>query len=107
MDTLALSLGVVLTIFGYAVVQAATARALVEMDAGRPVTALRAYRLIAPNLGGLLLALLVVVPVQIVLDLTFVLIPVALFLLVRWSLLGVVLGVEHGSGFAALRRSGR
>jgi hypothetical protein len=105
-DTLAVSLGVVLTIFGYAVVQAVTARALVEMDAGRPVTALGAYRLIAPNLGGLLLALAVVVPVQLVLDLTFVLIPVALFLLVRWSLLGVVLGVEHGSGFAALRRSG-
>jgi hypothetical protein len=105
-DTLALSLGVVLTIFGYAVVQAATARALVEMDAGRPITALRAYRLIAPNLGGLLLALLVVVPVVIVLNLTFVLIPVALFLLVRWSLLGVVLGVEHGTGIAALRRSG-
>ena len=53
MDTLALSLGLVLTIFGYAVVQAATARALVEMDAGRPVTALGAYRLIAPRLGGL------------------------------------------------------
>ena len=68
------------------------------MDAGRPVTALKAYRLIAPSLGGLLLALAVVVPVQIVLDLTFVLIPVALFLLVRWSLLGVVLGVEHGPG---------
>jgi hypothetical protein len=106
-DTLALSLGVVLTIFGYAVVQAATARALVELDAGRPVTALKAYRLIAPSLGGLLLTLAVVVPVQLVLDLAFVLIPVALFLLVRWSLLGVVLGVEHGSGFAALRRSAR
>jgi hypothetical protein len=70
------------------------------------VTALRAYRLIAPSLGGLLLALIVVVPVQLVLDLTVVLIPVALFLLVRWSLLGVVLGVEHGSGLAALGRSG-
>lgn len=105
-DTLAVSLGVVLTIFGYAVVQAVCARALVEMDAGRSVTALGAYRLIVPNLGGLLLALAVVVPVQLVLDLTVVLIPVALFLLVRWSLLGVVLGVEHGSGFAALRRSG-
>jgi hypothetical protein len=105
-DTLALSLGVVLTIFGYAVVQAATARALVEMDAGRPVTALRAYRLIAPRLGGLLLALIVVVPLQLVLDVTVVLIPVALFLLVRWSLLGVVLGVEHRSGLSALGRSG-
>ena len=105
-DTLVLSLGVVLTLFGYAVVQAATARALIEMDAGRPVTALRAYRLIAPSFGALLLSLLVAVPVGLVLNLTFVLIPVAIFLLVRWSLLGTVLGVEHTPGVTALRRSG-
>jgi hypothetical protein len=105
-DTLVLSLGVVLTLFGYAVVQAATARALVEIDAGRPVRALRAYRLVAPSLGALLLSLAVAVPVELVLNLSFVLIPVALFLLVRWSLLAVVLGVEHSPGLTALGRSG-
>jgi hypothetical protein len=43
--------------------------------------------------------------VQIVLDLTIVLIPVALFLLVRWSLLGVVAGLEDHPQPGVLRRS--
>lgn len=43
---------------------------------------------------------------QVVLDLTIVLIPVAIFLIVRWSLLAVSVGVEGRPAGGALRRSG-
>jgi hypothetical protein len=86
-------------------VQAATARTVADLDAGRPVGVLSAYRGLRGRLGGLVRALAFVVVVQIVLDLTIVLIPVALFLLVRWSLLGVVAGLEDHPQPGVLRRS--
>ncbi|WP_246551253.1 hypothetical protein [Miltoncostaea oceani] len=104
-DVLALGVGLAFTFLGFAVVQAAAARALVEIDAGRPVTALTAYRSVLGRLQPLVLALLIVVGVQVLLDLTIVLVPVAVFLLVRWSLIGVVASVEGGSPIALLRRS--
>jgi hypothetical protein len=104
--TLAVGLGLVFTLLGFAVVQAATARALVEIDAGRPVTAPSAYRAVLPRARSLAIALAVAVAVQLLLDLTVVLIPVAVFLLVRWSLLGVVVGVEEDPAPGVLRRSG-
>ncbi len=102
---LVFGLGLAFTVLGFAVVQAATARALVEIDEGRPVTALSAYRSVLPRLRSLIPALIVFAVVQIVLDLTVVLVPVAVFLLVRWSMLGVVAAVEGGSPIALLRRS--
>jgi hypothetical protein len=102
---LALGLGVLMTFLGLAVVQAATARAVTDLDAGRPVGVLSAYRGLRGRLRRLLGALAFVVVVQIVLDLTIVLIPVALFLLVRWSLLGVVAGLEDYPRPGVLRRS--
>src|SRR3954469_2460713 len=59
-----LGIGTTLTLLGLGVVQAATARALVEIDAGRRVGALGAYRLafdtIAPLFGALAIATIVV-----------------------------------------------
>ena len=102
---MAFALGLVFTLLGLAVVQAATARAMVEIEAGRPVTPLSAYRSVLRRPKRLVVALAVVVVVQVVLDLTVVLIPVAIFLLVRWSLLGVVVGVRDEAGRGILRRS--
>ncbi len=102
----ALSVGVVFTLLGFAVVQAATARAMIEIDAGRPVTALAVFRSIAPDGTRLLAALAIGVGVAIVLDAIVVLLPVAVFLVVRWSLLGIVVGVERDPVPGVLRRSG-
>lgn len=102
---LALGLGLVVTLLGLAIVQAAAARAIVEIDAGRPVSALSAYRDVAGRLRPLLLALVVAVAAQVVLNLTVVLIPVAIFVLVRWSLLAVVIGIERAPAWGGLRRS--
>jgi hypothetical protein len=104
-DTLAFGLGLVFTLLGYAVVQAATARAMVEMDAGRPVAAWSAYRHVLRCVRPLARALGIVVGVQLVLDLSVVLLPIAAFLIVRWSLLGVVVGVEDDPRPGVLRRS--
>jgi len=102
---LSLGFGVLMTFLGLAVVQAATARAVADIDAGRPVGVLSSYRGLRGRLGALIRALAFVVVVQIVLDLTIVLIPVALFFLVRWSLLGVVAGLEDDPQPGVVRRS--
>ncbi len=102
---LALLFGLVVTFLGLAIVQAATARAVRDIDEGRPVGPVSAYRGLRGRLRDLVLALVVMVVVQIVLDLTVVLIPLAIYLLVRWSLLGVVAGLEDDPQPGVLRRS--
>ncbi len=104
-DALALGLGLLFTLLGFAVVQAATARALADIDAGRRGGALAAYRAVLPRLRGLVPALAILVAAEVILTLTLVLVPVAVFLLVRWSLIGVVSGVEGGGPIRLLRRS--
>jgi len=103
--TLAFGVGAVFTLLGFAIVQAAAARALIEIDAGRRVTALSAYRWVLARWRPLVVALVIAVPVLVVLDLSIVLLPVAAFLLVRWSLLGVVAGSEEDPSPGVLRRS--
>jgi hypothetical protein len=102
---LVVALGTILTLLGLALVQAATARALVEVDAGRSIGPVEAYRFALsktrPLLGGLGLA----VGVWIVLTATAILIPVAIWLAVRWSLFAQVVEVEGRSAVEALRRS--
>lgn len=103
--TLAFSVGVVFTLLGFAVVQAATAIAMVEIDAGRRVTGLTAFGAVLPDVTRLLLALAVAVGVVIALQAFLVLIPLAIFVVVRWSMLGIVVGVEHQPMPGVLRRS--
>lgn len=50
-DFLAIALGIVLTIFGLAVVQSATAIAMVDLDEGREARVLAAYRRTLSQLG--------------------------------------------------------
>jgi hypothetical protein len=97
--------GTTLALLGVAVVQAATACALVDMDAGRPTGPLRAYRLalgkLRPLLGGLCLA----VAAGLVLAATTVFIPLAIWLAVRWMLLAQVIELENRSALGGLGRS--
>jgi hypothetical protein len=103
---LALLVGTTLTLLGLALVQAATACALVELDAGRPVGPLAAYRLALRRIRPLLRAVAIYVTAWIVLSTTLVLLPVAIWLAVRWSLAAPVVELEERAGLAALRRSG-
>jgi hypothetical protein len=102
---LVVAVGTILTLLGLGLVQAATARALVEVDAGRSIGPIEAYRIALtktrPLLGGVGLA----VGVWIVLTATGFLIPVAIWLAVRWSLLAQVVELEGRSAEDALRRS--
>lgn len=103
--TMALGVGILFTLLGLAAVQAATTWALDQIDQGRRVTALQAYRAIIPSLRSLLVALAIAIAIQVVLDSVIFLIPVAIFMLVRWSMLGVVAGAEGAAHSGLLSRS--
>ena len=98
-------LGTSLALLGFGLVQAATACALVELDAGREVGPLDAYRLALRRFRPLLRALVLGVGAWVVLTATAVLIPIALWLAVRWAFLAQVVELEGASGVGALRRS--
>jgi hypothetical protein len=88
-----------------AFVQAATARALAELDAGARIGSLHAYRLALTRAGPLLGGLSVAVVAWVLLDATGFLLPVAIWLVVRWTLLAQVVELEGCSGIGGLRRS--
>ena len=100
-----LVVGTTLALLGLAVVMAATGFALVEIDAGRLIRPLGAYRLALRRLGPLVGALLIGVAIWLVLDVTAVLFPVAIWLAVRWLLLAQVVALEDTSAIGTLRRS--
>jgi hypothetical protein len=104
-DFLAIMLGVVFVVFGLAVVQSATAIAMAELDEGRRVTALGAYRKALPWMASLLTAVLLMAVALTLVSFTAIGTLLAAWLLVRWSLLAQVHVLEATSGFAALRRS--
>ena len=104
---LALVIGTTFTLLGLGLVQAATACALVELDAGRPIDALRAYRIALRRIKPLLGAVAIFVAVWVVLTATAVLIPVAIWLAVRWCLLAPTVELEGASAVTALDRSRR
>ncbi len=104
---LAVVIGATLTVLGLGLVQAATACALVEIDAGREVDAVGAYRLALRRIGPLLVGITIFVAVWLALTATTVLIPAAIWLAIRWSLLAPVIELEDERAIASLRRSGR
>ena len=101
----AVYVGTVLTIFTLTFVQAASARAIAEIDAGRPVSVRRTYRLVLDSVKPLLGANSVAVAAVTLLALSVFLIPVAIWLVVRWSLLAQAVELERHSALGALRRS--
>jgi hypothetical protein len=103
---LALVVGTTLTLFGLALVQAATAGALRELDEGRSVGPIGAYRLALRRGRPLLGATAIVVVASVVLGTTVLLIPVAIWVAVRWSLLAPVIEYESARPLRSLRRSG-
>ena len=104
---LVLALVTTLTLAGVGFVHAAVARALVELDEGRPVGPIAAYALaldsVRPLLGGLAIAVLLVS----VLTTTVFLIPVAIWVAVRWALIAPVVELEDVRALEGLRRSAR
>jgi hypothetical protein len=104
---IALALGTTLTLLGLGLVQAAAARAVVEIDGGRGVGPLRAYRLSvvrAPQLFG---ALLIAVVAVSLLASSLYLLPIAVWLAGRWALVVPVVELEDVGALGALRRSRR
>ena len=93
-------IGTTLTLLGLGLVQAATACALVEIDEGRPVGPLDAYRLALGRVRPLLGAIAISVAVWVALAATAVLIPVAIWLAIRWSLLAQTVELEGDRGAA-------
>jgi hypothetical protein len=104
---LAVVVGATLALIGLVLVQAATACALVEIDSGRDIGAVQAYRLALRRIRPLLGAAALFVLAWVVLTTTAVLVPVAIWLAVRWCLLAPVVELEGLSARRALRRSGQ
>jgi hypothetical protein len=102
-----LAIGTALTLLGLGLIQAVCARALVEIDEGRPIGVLGAYRLaydaVAPLFGALLIASIAVS----LLASSIFLIPIAVWLAGRWALIAPAIELEDLSAAGALRRSGR
>ena len=96
-----------LTLAGVGLVQAAAARALVEVDEGRPVGPVDAYRLALDSVRPLLGALAIAVIVVSLLTTSVILIPIAVWLAVRWALIAPIIELETHSALGALRRSGK
>jgi hypothetical protein len=103
---LVVAIGTALTLVGVGLVQAATARALVEIDQGRPIGPLRAYRLARRGLWPLVGATVFAVVVVSLLATALVLVPIAVWLTIRWALVAPTAALEELSAFAVLRRSG-
>jgi hypothetical protein len=104
-DFLAFVLGVVFTVFGLAVVNAATAFAMLDIDAGRRGSARAAYRKVLPKLGPLVGVVLLATLTVAVVSLTTVGTLLGVWLVVRWSFLAQVVALEDIGALAALRRS--
>ena len=102
-----LAIGTALTLLGLGLVQAATARALVEIDQGRSIGPLRAYRLAGDSIWPLLGALLIASTVVSLLASSIYLIPIAVWLAGRWALIAPSIELEELSAVGGLRRSGR
>jgi hypothetical protein len=102
---LVVGVGTALTLLGLGLVQAAAVRALVEIDNGRPVGAVRAYRMAFAHVLPLLAPIVIAVIAVTALASFVFLIPVAVWLAVRWALVVPVVALEGLGPVAALRRS--
>jgi hypothetical protein len=105
--SLSVLLGTILTFFGVALVHAAATRAVVEIDAGRKVGIVHAYRLALDRPRQLFGAVAVVVVVGSLLSLSFFLLPIAIVVILRWALVVPVAELESNSVRKTLSRSGK
>jgi hypothetical protein len=98
-------IGTTFALLGLGLVQAATACALVEIDRGRPIGARAAYRLALRRIRPLLWTIAIFVAVWVLLTATVFLIPVAVYLAIRWCLATPAVELEEPGSLAALGRS--
>ena len=103
----AAALDVLLTLLGLTIVQAVIALAMVEIDEGRRIAPLEAYKLVRRRIRPLVESLLRAAIVVAILVVTLFGIPIGIWLLIRWSLLAQVIALEDHPSRGALRRSGR
>jgi hypothetical protein len=101
------AIGTAFTLLGLGLVMAATVRALVEIDEGRKIGPVRAYRLAFESVRSLLGALMVAAILLSLLLGSLILAPIAIWLAVRWALVVPAVELENLSAIQALRRSGR
>jgi hypothetical protein len=101
------TLGATLALFGLALLQGATSCALVRIDAGEPVGPITAYRLTLKRGRALFLSVSLAVLSGVALFATGFLIPVAIWLAVRWSFVAQAIMLEDSPALLSLRRSGR
>jgi hypothetical protein len=101
------AIGTALTLLGLGLAQAATVRAVVEIDRGWPIRPVQAYRLAYQNVRPLLVAVIVVVASVSLLASSIFLLPVAIWLAGRLALIVPVVELEGASAIGALRRSSR
>jgi hypothetical protein len=101
------AIGTALTVLGITLVQAATAHALREIDEGREVGPLAAYRMAAVQTMGLLGAIVIAVAAVTLLGSFILLLPAAIWLAVRWALIAPVVALEGRGTVSALARSYR
>ena len=104
---LVVAIGTALTLLGLTLVVAATARALVEIEHGRPIGPIGAYRLALDRARPLLGAMVISVLAVSLLVSTLVLVPIAIWLAVRWALAVFAVELEGRSVIDALQRSRR
>jgi hypothetical protein len=102
-----IAIGTALTLLGLGLVQAATARALVEVDGGRRIGPLHAYWLARDSIRPLLGALFVAALVVSLLAGSIYLLPLAVWLAGRWALIAPCIELEHLRAVGGLRRSAR
>jgi hypothetical protein len=100
------ALGTTLTLLGLLLVQAAISRAVVSIDEGRRIGPLDAYRESVGGLRSLLGGAGVLVAFWLALSVTVLLLPVAIWLAIRWALLAQVVELEGRPAIEGLRRSG-
>jgi hypothetical protein len=103
---LVVAVGTTLTLLGFALVQAAATTVLRHVDEGKQIGPLEADRLVLGKLRPLVGGLVFAVAVCVVLAATWLLLPVAVWLAVRWSLLAQVVEFEDRPALRSLRRSG-
>jgi hypothetical protein len=96
-----------LTLLGLGLVQAVSVRALVELDAGRPVGPVGAYRLALTRIGPLFAALVAATVVVSLFTASAYGIPIAIWLAGCWALVPPVIELEDVSTLGSLRRSWR
>jgi hypothetical protein len=105
LGVLVLAIATTLTLLGLALVQGATVCALVHLDEGRAIGPIGAYRIAFRKLRALLGSLALAVAAWFLLSASTILFPLAVWLAVRWGLLGQVVELEGRTGAGALRRS--